>query len=115
MALAHKQPLDPATRRRLLAYPPAVPVQLPPPIDPSQVKGEGDRFRCPKMHAVLTAADCKKRYDAAHTDVSGKPNADRMTARVAANHTGACRGCEVGPQLIHPKVLTKKRRKGATS
>jgi hypothetical protein len=116
MTLAHRPPIDPATRRRLLAYPPATPVQLPAPVEPSQVTSGTDRFRCPKLHAVITAADCQKRYDAAHVDVGGRPNADRMNARVVANHTGACRGCEVGPQLIHPKlVVKKKRRTGAGS
>lgn len=105
-----KVPFDPVKRRQLLAYPPAIPVQLPSPVEPSQVTCGTDRFRCEKLHAVLSAADCQRRYKAAHTDVSGKPNADRMQARVAANSTGACRGCDVGPKLIHPKLVVRKRR-----
>lgn len=110
MALAHKT-LAPATRRRLLAYPPATPVQLPPPVAMEDVVRGEDRFRCPKLHAVITASDCKKRHDAAHANTSGHSSSERMFVRQSANFTTPCRGCDVGPQLIHPKLVVKKNRR----
>ena len=75
-----------------------------PPVAPDKITCAEDRFRCTKLSAVITAGDCKKRYAAAHATISGKPSARMMSARYAANSAGSCRGCELGPGTIHPKV-----------
>ena len=87
-----------------------MPVALPvlsPPVDPTQITCSTDRFRCTRMSAILTAGDCKKRHAAAHANLKGKPSARMMTARYAANSAGSCRGCEVGPGVVHPKLGSK--------
>lgn len=81
----------------------ALPV-LSPPIAPDKITCATDRFRCARMSAVITAGDCKKRHAAAHADLKGKPSARKMTQRFAANSAGSCRGCELGPGVVHPRV-----------
>lgn len=77
---------------------------IPAPVPPEQVTGPLDRFVCVRMKATLTAGECKKRHAAAHADLTGKPSAKKMTARMLATSATACRGCELGPTTIHPKV-----------
>jgi hypothetical protein len=74
------------------------------PVAPEAVTSGEDRFRCPKLHAVLTAAECRRRYDLAHEVVDGKLDAKKVARRTAINVASFCRGCALGPDVIHPKV-----------
>ncbi len=75
-----------------------------PVLPPDQITSGTDRFRCDRLHAVLTAADCKKRHGAAHADVNGRGSRQKMAVRLAAHSAAACKGCELGPTTIHPRA-----------
>lgn len=82
----------------------ALPV-LSAPVQPAAVTCGADRFKCEPMHAVITAAECKKRHAAAHVSIEGRSRRV-VAARQAANSAAACKGCKVGPTHIHPKVTS---------
>lgn len=92
-----------STTSSTVARAPSLP-SLPPPVLPADVKSATDRFVCPKMHATLTARECKTRYATAQEQVGGKPSAEKMRRRLAVQSAAACRGCTLGPATIHPKV-----------
>lgn len=77
-----------------------------PPIPPESITSGADRFRCAKMSAVITAADCAKRHAAAHADNGGRSTAKKFHQRVAANSAFHCHGCQIGPGVIHPRLNT---------
>jgi hypothetical protein len=77
---------------------------LPLPVAPAEVKSGADRFLCPKMHATLTATECKKRYETAYKPTGGKSDAKKRHLRMAVNSAALCKGCTLGPTTIHPKV-----------
>ncbi len=74
------------------------------PVAPENVKAASDRFVCPKMHATLTASECKTRYETAYKPTVGRSDAKMRRLRQAVNSAAPCRGCTLGPTTIHPKV-----------
>jgi hypothetical protein len=87
------------TRARVQTPPAVVAVVL-----PDQVKGADDKFECPKIHGTVSARECKTRYKTAHEDVGGRPSGPKSRRRLAVISAAPCKGCELGPTTIHPKV-----------